>query len=166
MKDDHGDPSIAGAFAAIERLNTWQRQGERAPNKPMLLLVALRRVQQGAPRLTDFNDLEGPLRELLEKFGPERSHVHPEYPFWRLQRDGLWEVENAAEYPTRRSNAGPSVGVLRDRHARGGFTQGIYDGLRANRGATIDLAETIATKYFPERVDSVLEAVGINRSPR
>src|SRR5581483_2189532 len=80
---------IAGTF---EKINIWHRRNERAPHKPLLLLLALARVLRGNPRLEEFRSYEDVMRNLLIKYGPERKSVHPEYPFWRLQADGLWEV--------------------------------------------------------------------------
>jgi putative restriction endonuclease len=158
---DHEDKSaISAAHARIEKLNTWRRNGVAAPHKPLLLLLALSRVQQGEPRLVEFTEIESPLRDLLEQFGPQGKHVHPEYPFWRLQRDGLWEVADAESFPTRRSNTDPPVSALRNQHAKGGFPAPLDAALRSNPESIIELARVVAVRFFPDSVNDVLSAVG------
>ena len=39
-----------------------------------------------------FREAEPELTALLREFGPPRKSDHPEQPFWRLQRDGVWVV--------------------------------------------------------------------------
>lgn len=90
-----GDDSAGRLRAAVRTLRQWQRGDERAPHKPLLVLHALGRVARGEPRLVAFADVEAELAELLEEFGRPRSRQQPRYPFWRLQTDGIWEVEGA-----------------------------------------------------------------------
>src|SRR6185503_9919217 len=77
---------------SVQNLNVWQRGDQRAPHKPLLILLALGRIVRGQERLAAFTEIDEPLRRLLVQFGPPRKSVHSEYPFWRLQTNGLWEV--------------------------------------------------------------------------
>jgi len=47
--------------------------------------------------------LEPDLERLLFEFGPPRKAYHPEYPFWRLQNDGVWEVRTIRSFWTSSS---------------------------------------------------------------
>jgi putative restriction endonuclease len=47
------------------------------------------------------------LTGLLKEFGPPRQSYHPEYPFWRLQNDGAWEVHAAGSLKARKGNTDP-----------------------------------------------------------
>ena len=85
-----GDATIQ-KFATLQ---TWKRKGERAPHKPLLALLALGQLQRGGERLIAFSTWEPQLKRLLIDFGPPRQSIHPEYPFWRLQKDGVWEVQS------------------------------------------------------------------------
>ena len=76
----------------IELINVWKRRGQRAPNKPLLLLLAFGRVLDEGERLMPYSQIEGQLKELLKRFGPPRQTVHAEFPFGRLPNDGLWEI--------------------------------------------------------------------------
>ena len=157
--------AVDRALAALERMQPWRRGGETAPHKPLLLLWAIRRLQLGRPRLVDFNDAEAELRELIARFTPGRSRVHPEYPFWRLQADGLWEVEEAHEFPSRASNTDPPLSVLRERHARGGFPEDLYLALRRDSEAADAFALAVVRKCFATADHAeVLVAVGFQRS--
>src|SRR5437763_873518 len=74
-------------------IRSWVRGDQRAPHKSLLLLIALAAVQRGV-RWMSYTDLEPRLKQLLSDFGPHRTMSHPEYPFWRLRNDGLWEVQH------------------------------------------------------------------------
>ncbi len=76
----------------FDGINVWKRRGERAPNKPLLLLYALARLSQGQKRLLAFVEVDADIGPLLAEFGPKRKLVHPEYPFWYLKNDGIWEI--------------------------------------------------------------------------
>ncbi|MGA7409315.1 MAG: hypothetical protein WBW33_02455, partial [Bryobacteraceae bacterium] len=75
-------------------MNVWRRRDERAPHKPLLVLYALAKLQGGSSRLLPFDELEEPLTRLLRDFGPPRKSIHPELPFYHLQADGVWEIDD------------------------------------------------------------------------
>ncbi len=77
----------------LSDMKTWSRRHERAPHKPLLLLLAFGYFLQGHSRLRPYKEIERELRELLVRFGPPRVIQHPEQPLFRLQRDGLWELQ-------------------------------------------------------------------------
>lgn len=111
-----------------------------AIHKPLLVLLALSRVQRGEPRLAHFSEYEALLRDLLIEFGPTTPgtpqelpmefgppakdtstklpielgsttrSTSPELPFCRLQNDGVWEVVDANG--NRLFSAGPSLADL------------------------------------------------------
>lgn len=153
--------ALDAAAAAIERLRLWSRGEKQAPHKPLLLLVALRRASEEGSRLVAFPDIEGELRELIERFSDIDGRANAGYPFWRLQADGLWEVEDASSFPSRRSNTDPPLSALRSRPARGGFPSALYAALRAEPGELGKLARLVASRFFPGRIDEVLEAAGL-----
>ena len=66
-------------LARFRELNVWRRGEERAPHKPLLVLLALAKLQAGAPRLTPFDEVENPLSQLLEDFGPRGDLFTPSY---------------------------------------------------------------------------------------
>jgi len=80
---------------AFDRINVWSRGSERAPHKPLLVLYGLAHLARGEADAIAFRDVAPKLTGLLKEFGPTRRLYHPEYPFWRLQNDGVWVVDNA-----------------------------------------------------------------------
>ncbi len=66
----------------LTNVTVWKRGSQRAPHKPLLLHLALARVQRGEERLASFEEeIEPRLERLLREFGPPRQSFHPEYPF-------------------------------------------------------------------------------------
>ena len=61
---------------AFENIRRAQRAGVYAPHKPLLILLALARVQRSEPRLVDFTTVEAPLKQLLTEFGPTNATIH------------------------------------------------------------------------------------------
>ena len=159
-KSEHSQ-ALNAAVTAIDRLRPWSRGGMQAPHKPLLLLLALRRVAQGQPRLVAFPDIEGELRDLIERYSEIEGRANAGYPFWRLQADGLWEVVDASSFPARQSNTDPPLSVLRSRPAVGGFPASFDAALRANGGELSKLARLVADRFFPGQQDEVLRTVGI-----
>ena len=144
-------------------LKVWRRGSERAPHKPLLLLLSLSRIASGQPRLTSFSELEEPLTRLLRDYGPPRKSAHPEYPFWRLQQDGLWEVVSAEPMRRRVSNNDPPRTELRAKNAAGGFTEDVYDQLRKRPELIADLAKQLLDANFPSSIhEDILEEIGLS----
>lgn len=148
-------------LAQLERLTVWRRRGERAPHKPLLILLALGRFARGETSLP-FQDLEPELVELLREFGPARKSVHPEYPFWRLQRDGLWEVHTTGTVSLRTSNSDPTVRSLRSTGATGRFPVAVQRALSQKPQLLSDMAQVLLEANFPESVhEDILTATGL-----
>lgn len=151
-----------GLRAAVQAIHTWKRGGQRAPHKPLLLLLALGRIQRGQDRFVPFAAVEDDLRSLLRDFGPSRQSQHPEYPFWRLRADGLWELRNAEGLRSRKSNTDPPVSVLRAAGVEGGLPSE-YDALLRHKPELVTaLAHTILDEHFPESLHTdLLAAAGL-----
>jgi putative restriction endonuclease len=118
-------------------------------HKPLLLLYALARVVDSHGRFVSFRELDKPLRYLLRLFGQSRRSVHPEYPFWRLQRDGLWEVPNGELLPRRNGSKDPLRTALIRRDTQGGFPEQIYGALRDDRQVSGSSRDDRSYPVFP-----------------
>jgi putative restriction endonuclease len=147
----------------FRELNVWRRGDERAPHKPLLILYALGQLQAGAERMIPFDQLEGPLERLLEDFGPPRKSPHPELPFYHLQNDGVWQIDEQIPLTRRKGSKNPLRTELRKWRIGGGFTPLIFDDLKRRPEAVRGLAREILAAHFPESLhQSIADAVGLD----
>ena len=144
-------------------LGVWERAGERAPHKPLLLLLALARYARGGTRLIPFAELEEPLLALLREFGPPRQAYHPNYPFWYLRNDGVWQVTGVTPDHVRdRRSAEPTRRMLREAGAEGGLVPELFEAVRSDPQLLRDVAADLLDAHFPGSLhEDILAAVGI-----
>src|SRR3954454_12144472 len=114
----------------FDDLGIWRQGDQRAPHKPLLVLYALGRWQAGQKDVT-FRQAEPDLTGLLREFGPPRHSDHPEQPFWRLQRDGVWTVHAPAGLETKKGADIPRGNELRSNDVRGEFSPDVEAALAA-----------------------------------
>ena len=146
----------------IGKINVWSRGDQRAPHKPLLLLLALGELSRGNEALP-FSKFEKPLTELLKEFGPTRAAHHPEYPFWRLQNDELWQVESNRSLVPRKSNTDPPKSQLRLGNAVGRFPEKVRRQLLAEPCLVSEVAQRLLSAHFPESLhQDILGAVGLS----
>ncbi|MBW7881662.1 MAG: HNH endonuclease [Caldilineaceae bacterium] len=151
----------------LENVTVWRKGAQRAPHKPLLLLLALAAVQRKEPRLQPYELIDGQLRKLLIEFGPPRRSYHPEYPFWRLQNDGdFWEIPQRRELEEARSGRAQSGdmprSLLQEYHAAGGFTEPVYQLLASNPQLVNEITAKILQDNFPASLhEDILDAVGM-----
>jgi putative restriction endonuclease len=153
------DEARGRLLAAVEDLRVWRRGDERAPHKPLLVLLMLGRLQQGE-RLVSFADIENDLRGLLTDFGPPRHSYHPEFPFWHLRSDGIWEVPRAEAVRLKRAGSSPPVSQAR--LLQGGFPVEMWQLLRDDPVLVREVAERLLAAHFPASLhEDVLDRVGL-----
>jgi len=147
----------------VRTITVWRRGAQRAPHKPLLLLYALGKCVRGEPREIPYAEVDQQLRELLIEFGPERKSCHPEYPFWRLQNDGIWELSHADNVERRRSSTDAKKSELLKHGVKGGFLTEVYDMLRSDPKLATGLAIEILSRHFPMTLyGDILQAVGLD----
>lgn len=141
----------------IQSLSIWKRGEQRAPHKPLLILYALGRLQNGCDRYLNYHEVREKLTMLLKEFGPIRKSYHPEEPFVRLVRDGIWEL-----------NADLSAIKISDKwlltnEIIGGFNDKAFELLSVDKSLVYHIANTVLNEHFPETIhEDILTAVGLN----
>ncbi len=147
----------------FEALSTWKRGHQRAPHKPLLVLLALARWQQGRRSALAFEEIASDLTALLSEFGHQRKSHHPEYPFWRLCNDGVWIVKS--DQPMRRlsSNDDALKSELLAKHATGRFAPEVEGALQEAPALVAQIASRMLEMHFPESLHpDILERVGLS----
>ena len=148
---------------SIRTLRIWSQGGQRAPHKPLLILLAVGRIVSGRKRLVSFAEIDQPLRDLLADFGPSRRSYSSEYPFVRLANDGIWESKGTSGAATRQSNTDIRRSELFRLDVHAGFTEEVFSALKADpklvRRVTVELLDG----HFPESMHpDILQAVGLD----
>jgi len=147
----------------FQEIKIWRKGDQRAPHKPLLLLHALGRVANNEERLQPFKEISPKLEELLKDFGPSRKSFHPEYPFWRLQNDHIWELSNTEGLETRQGNTDVKKSELIRGKVAGGFSQEIHTFLRNNPSEIQTLATLLLEEHFPDTYgENILQEVGLD----
>jgi putative restriction endonuclease len=137
---------------AFENIRRAQRAGVYAPHKPLLILLAMARVQRGEPRMVEFTAIDALLKQLLAEFGPSSAAKSRRYPFWHLATDGhgaLWDLSGPREVLKRPAGATPSLGELREHHIKAGFPADVDEALRHIPGLLQAVASRVLDTYFP-----------------
>lgn len=155
----------AKIFDLLTNVAVWTRGDERAPHKPLLLLLALARCARGDEREIPYEEIDQPLSALLREFGPPRTQYQPEFPFWHLQSDGIWVVRDADSLERRPNKNNVTRKVLRRENPAGGLTEEIYSALRKDRALLIEAAGRILEAHFPHTMhEDILAAIGLELS--
>ena len=145
-------------------LSVWKRGSERAPHKPLLVLWTLGRYAAGADRLLQYEEIDRALQKLLRDFGPPRTSYHPEYPFWYLQNNGVWEVKPGGRLRVREGKASqPPRSELLRAGAAGGLTPDLFQAVVRAPGLLAEIARELLAAHFPETLhEDILQEIGLD----
>ena len=146
----------------FETLRQWRSDGERAPHKPLLVLYAIGKLLRGEDRLISYtDDIEENLENLLKEFSPRRDSYNPQFPFWRLQNDGIWVVTDADKIGQTPSGDA-HITDLRNYDVSGGFNETISEQLQNDLELTYEIIRSLLDAHFPPSLhEDILQAVGI-----
>lgn len=149
----------------LAKIKVASQAGQSALHKPFLLLITLAKYSRGEPRFFPFSEIEKDLTMLLVKYGPPRNTYHPEFPFWHLQNDGIWELINDENLQNRKSNSEPGRGELVKNKVMGGLKREIYLPITQDPVFLKELVQIILEKFIPEQIrEDVLIDVGLASS--
>ena len=146
----------------FEDLRQWGSGGERAPHKPLLVLYAIGKLLRGEDRFISYiDDIEENLKNLLKEFGPRRDNHNPQFPFWRLQNDEIWEISDADKI--RQTDSGDAyITDLRNYNVSGGFNQTIFQELKNDPQLVFEVIHNLLNKHFPPSIhEDILQTVDI-----
>jgi putative restriction endonuclease len=145
----------------LTRLTTfrqYQQDGQRVPHKPLLVLLALSRLQDTGTSALPWSAAETQLADLIAEFGPPSKTARAQsaaYPFTRLRRDDIWSIDA----PVPDDNLTP----LREHRVTGRLDEGLELALRANPSLLRQAARRLVEGHFPMTVaPDVLTAVGLD----
>jgi putative restriction endonuclease len=152
-------PTPADYLTSVENLNVHQLGDRRAPHKPLLLLLAISRLQIGQ-RDIPFAEVESALNPLLNAYAPPVASRHqPALPYWHLRSDGLWEVAGADSLP-RQVGGFPQMAALRA--TTGHLEDGFAALLKADPAFFSSVVATILECHFEESLhQDILDSVGL-----
>ena len=147
---------------ALGNLNTWKRGNQRAVHKPLLSLMLLARAEAGGDSSVRFEEIYEQLHCLLHDFGPRRKSLHPEYPFWHLQSDGFWHVEEAEALPLRKAGNSPTKSTLLKMDAAGFVPDELWRVLAEDARLRLELTNLVLKQFWPEtQHGKIKQAVGL-----
>jgi len=152
---------VIGRFQALKQ---WSKNGLRAPHKPLMLLIALGRYQNGITEFS-YEEIEPELTDLLIKYGPQRSTYKPEEPFWRLGRtEKLFSLTSESKCRLHK-DGGTNRSDLIKNDVTARLDAEVEKYLRENPNAIPDIAvELIETHFQPSFIEDLMEEVGISFS--
>lgn len=155
----------ADVVDAVSRLKTGSRDGHRLPHKPLLVLLALGRWARGDRGPLPFAAVERPLEQLIRTYGPKGAG-NPQDPFWRLRRDGLWELGGTAPLSAPAAVAPPGLRELRA-GVTGQFAPGVRAALAADPALVGRLTRAVLDAHFPPSLHTdIAAAVGLDPTTR
>lgn len=151
-----------GFLHKLSEIKIWRRGSDRAPHKPLLLLLMLGRIARNKERLISFSEAKRHFGELWQRFGPPRR-VRVQYPFRHLLTDeGIWEIPKRSDLPHLRDGR-LRVNELSNNNVEGGFPQEVHELLKAHGELGLRAAQLLLDEHFPTSLhDEILEAIGFS----
>lgn len=147
----------------FDSFRTWKRRDQRAPHKPLLILLGIRDIEAGKSQYRSFSEIEKPLISLLKEFGPVRSQYKPQYPFWRLKKDEIWDLPNKNLLDDIEKDD-QGIWELRAKGIQGGFVDDVYHLLKSDSSLRSKIVSNILHEHFPESYhQNILDAIGLSR---
>ena len=113
----------------------------------------------------DFATVHVDLTWLVRRFGPHRRRVPTAEPFWRLQNDGVWEIDQP-ELVSLDTSGSAHISDLRQHGIMGGLLESDYNAIRADPNLAWRIATSLLADHFPDTLhDEILRATGFFETP-
>ena len=145
----------------FQDLNLWKSGEKRAPHKPLLVIYAIGKLLQGESRLIPYSEIDEKLGNLLKEFGPRQTNSGTQYPFWRLRKDGVWEVSDFDKIGETKSGDALKRDLVRY-NVSGGFLEAIAQQLQHDPKLASKIIHDLLYAHFPASIhEDILQAAGI-----
>ncbi|NYI06407.1 HNH endonuclease signature motif containing protein [Allostreptomyces psammosilenae] len=149
----------------IERIGKLQPANRRTGqhlHRPLLLLWAIAQAVHGRPRQQSWSTVHEAVGPLLATFaGAAGGPQDVLYPFWALQRNQLWEVENSTDLPLTSQGRRPKLSALDQANPLAGLPKDDYDRLAGDLELAAWAVSTLLTRFFHPLPPSFLESLGL-----
>lgn len=157
-------------YEIVEKFQNLKRApyggGEKAPHKPLLLLIVMRGYLDNHQRLFHFMEIENELTDLLQNYGmkTQGNKQSPHLPFFHLRTDGVWELQsnNSAIQKELDDLRQPSRSVFMHKDVFGGILPEIFKEIIQRPNFAVRLIKTLL-ELFPEYLRrKLLQRVGLD----
>ena len=146
----------------VANLRVFERDLEKAPLKPLLLLWALGRFAAGAPRECHLADVEEAIGPLMAKLSPRTRGRGAEFPFWALQSDGLWVVTPPGLPPRKGHSSRPGRTTLLHNSVSGHLAPDVVALLESDPRLLKELVSRTLSLHFPASLhEGIRRALGL-----
>lgn len=170
MSTPNPTPAASDILAMLRNIRRAPGQeGDYAPHKPLMLLMALARIQHGSQRLAPFAEVEPQIKNLLREFAKTGAENTRHLPYWRLKNDHagrLWEVIDPLHQIYVDVVDPPSLTALRASSVEAGFSPEVHFALSRNPSLLAKAANDILESNFPSTLhQDIAQALGLNLQP-
>ena len=152
----------------IQTIDPWKnsKTGERAPHKPLLILYAMGQLLCEDKKHIQFAEFYDPFIHLLQEFGPPRKSYHPEYPFWHLRTDEIWQIDPKDGWRLKTGGCSPTKSELMRRNAVGSFLPEVRELFLSDPTLPSEVISLLLSNHFPESIhEDILAAVHLDQVP-
>ncbi|SEH04719.1 HIT family protein [Candidatus Venteria ishoeyi] len=157
--------STEPVFQLFKDIKTWKRNTEQARHKPLLILYAIAQYLRHEQKEFTFLEIDRELKQLLTRFS-EDKYFNTHHPFWRLQHDSIWVIENSDRIRT--SGGGNAyVSDLKKYNPKSGFTPDIYQAFAVDKNLPFNVINYfLKTGFSQSQQDELIKYLHIPNSPQ
>jgi predicted restriction endonuclease len=142
----------------IKNISVYKSGGLKNPHKALLLLCILEKFKKTQTSVVSYKEIYQPLKELISIYS-KSTIIHPEYPFWYLQNDHLFEVFYNVEPVYRSGKDFPPHSELIKKKVTGKLPFWIEKILKKNPDLITQLEKIISKDIIDDSLDNVLKNI-------
>jgi predicted restriction endonuclease len=142
----------------IKNVSVYRGDKGKNPHKALLLICVLEKFKHTQVSSVSYKEIYKPLKELISLYSKSKV-IHPDYPFWYLQNDHLFEVFYKAEPKFRTGKDFPPHAELLKCEVMGKLPFWIEKLLRKDPNTINQLQKIIAAEIINDSLESVLKNI-------